>query len=98
MLMEQIHVWVGTAVHKSILRFYMYCFCPCHQVACWVQFGLPVIFSKKAVKSLLIHRDRQLFHNMYKRRDDPLNSGLTEAVPLNPRASHYKLQEFVDSF
>ena len=43
-LMEEINVWVGPVVHKSILRFYMYCFCPCHQVACWVQFGLPVNF------------------------------------------------------
>ena len=33
---------------------------------------------------LLRHRDRQLFTNMYKRRNDLLNSGLTEAVPPNP--------------
>ena len=32
-----------------------------------------------------------------KKGNDPLNWGLTEAVPPNPWASHYKLQEFVDS-
>ena len=33
---------------------------------------------------LLRHIDRQLFYNMYRQRNDPLNSGLTEAVPPNP--------------
>ena len=32
-----------------------------------------------------------------KKGNDPLNWGFTEAVPPNPWASHYKLQEFVDS-
>ena len=29
---------------------------------------------------LLRHRDRELFYNMYRKRNDPLNWGLTEAV------------------
>ena len=33
---------------------------------------------------LLRHRDRQLFYNMYEKGNDPLNWGLTEAVPPNP--------------
>ena len=33
---------------------------------------------------LLRHRDRQLFYNMYRKRNDPFNWGLTEAVPPNP--------------
>ena len=33
---------------------------------------------------------------LQKKGNDPLNWGLTEAVPPNPWASHYKLQEFVD--
>ena len=51
-LMEEMHVWAGPVLHKWILRFYMYCFCPCHQVACWVQFGLLVNFQIKAIHNV----------------------------------------------
>ena len=53
----------------------------------------------KLDKRLLRHRSIQtaVLQYVQKKGNDPLNWGVTEAVPPNPWASHYKLQEFVDS-